>query len=123
MYHIFEEVLLTPACKHIHADQYKSQLIIGFEYRCLISIVAKFSYFSYPYLSLFFGSLVSGFDLYSLFGFFNLCYFHGNQQILLKDTKEGVFGIRVASQLELPSNDDFILSDAQDNPTKGRQRH
>ncbi len=34
-----------------------------------------------------------------------------------KDTKEGMFGIRVARQLELPSNDDAALIDEQGNPT------
>ena len=37
--------------------------------------------------------------------------------VLFKDTKEGSFGIRVARQLELPSNEDVTLSDAQGNPT------
>ncbi len=37
--------------------------------------------------------------------------------VLFKDTKEGSFGIRVARQLELPSKDDVILTDAKGNPT------
>lgn len=37
--------------------------------------------------------------------------------VVFKDTKEGMFGIRVARQLELPSNEDLILTDAQGNPT------
>jgi hypothetical protein len=39
------------------------------------------------------------------------------ESVLFKDTKEGSFGIRVARQLELPSNEDVILTDAQGNPT------
>ncbi|MCK9412588.1 MAG: PmoA family protein [Prolixibacteraceae bacterium] len=35
-----------------------------------------------------------------------------------KDTKEGMLGIRVARQLELPSKEDVTLTDAQGNPTK-----
>jgi hypothetical protein len=38
--------------------------------------------------------------------------------VTFKDTKEGSFGIRVARQLELPSKEDVILTDAQGNPTK-----
>lgn len=38
--------------------------------------------------------------------------------IKLNDTKEGMFGIRVARQLELPSDGDITLLDAQGNPTK-----
>ena len=37
--------------------------------------------------------------------------------VVFKDTKEGMFGIRVARQLELPSNEDVTLTDAQGNPT------
>jgi len=37
--------------------------------------------------------------------------------VSMKDTKEGMFGIRVARQLELPSKDDVILTDAQGKPT------
>jgi hypothetical protein len=35
----------------------------------------------------------------------------------MKDTKEGMFGIRVARQLELPSKEDVTLIDTQGNPT------
>jgi hypothetical protein len=38
--------------------------------------------------------------------------------VTMKDTKEGMFGIRVARQLELPSKEDVALTDAQGNPTK-----
>jgi hypothetical protein len=37
--------------------------------------------------------------------------------VTMKDTKEGMFGIRVARQLELPSKEDVTLTDAQGNPT------
>lgn len=37
--------------------------------------------------------------------------------VVMKDTKEGMLGIRVARQLELPSKDDVILTDAKGNPT------
>ncbi len=37
--------------------------------------------------------------------------------IVFKDTKEGMFGIRVARQLELPSKEDVTLTDAQGHPT------
>ncbi len=37
--------------------------------------------------------------------------------VSMKDTKEGMFGIRVARQLELPSKEDVTLTDAQGNPT------
>jgi len=36
--------------------------------------------------------------------------------IEMKDTKEGGFGIRVARQLEMPSEEELILTDAQGNP-------
>ncbi|MEJ7691503.1 PmoA family protein [Daejeonella sp.] len=39
------------------------------------------------------------------------------ESVIFKDTKEGSFGIRVARQLELPSKDNVIFSDAQGNPT------
>ncbi len=38
-----------------------------------------------------------------------------NGPVLMKDTKEGMFGIRVARQLELPSKDKAALIDAQGN--------
>ena len=37
--------------------------------------------------------------------------------VSFKDTKEGMFGIRVARQLELPSKDDVVLIDAQGKPS------
>jgi hypothetical protein len=40
-----------------------------------------------------------------------------NGAVSMKDTKEGMFGIRVARQLELPSKEDITLTDAQGNPT------
>jgi hypothetical protein len=40
--------------------------------------------------------------------------------VLWKDTKEGMFGIRVARQLELPSRVGVILLDAGGNPSKGK---
>jgi hypothetical protein len=40
------------------------------------------------------------------------------KEVLLNDTKEGMFGIRVARQLELPSKGDITLLDAQGNPEK-----
>ena len=42
----------------------------------------------------------------------------GGVPVVFKDTKEGMFGIRVARQLELPSKEDVVLTDAQGNPTK-----
>ena len=41
---------------------------------------------------------------------------HGDVE--MKDTKEGGFGIRVARQLEMPSNEELILTDAQGIPSK-----
>lgn len=41
---------------------------------------------------------------------------HGD--VKMNDTKEGMFGIRVARQLELPLNDEVTLTDALGNPTK-----
>lgn len=38
-----------------------------------------------------------------------------NQPVLMADTKEGMFGIRVARQLELPSKDNGFVIDAQGN--------
>jgi hypothetical protein len=40
----------------------------------------------------------------------------GSQTVSMKDTKEGMFAIRVARQLELPSQEDVPLLDAQGNP-------
>ena len=40
-----------------------------------------------------------------------------DKDVSMPDTKEGMFGIHVARQLELPSNEDVILTDAQGNPT------
>jgi hypothetical protein len=40
----------------------------------------------------------------------------GSQAVSMKDTKEGMFAIRVARQLELPSKEDVPLLDAQGNP-------
>jgi hypothetical protein len=40
----------------------------------------------------------------------------GDTAVLMKDTKEGMFGIRVARQLELPSNEALILIDSTGNP-------
>ena len=39
-----------------------------------------------------------------------------NGDVAMKDTKEGGFGIRVARQLEMPSNEELILVDAQGIP-------
>lgn len=41
-----------------------------------------------------------------------------SEKVSLNDTKEGMFGIRVARQLELPDEGDITLLDAQGNPTK-----
>ncbi len=38
------------------------------------------------------------------------------KDVLMKDSKEGIYGIRVARQLELPSNDEVILTDVHGNP-------
>jgi hypothetical protein len=40
----------------------------------------------------------------------------GSQDISMKDTKEGMFAIRVARQLELPSNEDVPLLDSSGKP-------
>ena len=40
-----------------------------------------------------------------------------NGDVTMKDTKEGLYGIRVARQLELPSDEELILTDASGNPT------
>ncbi|MEO5998141.1 MAG: PmoA family protein [Chitinophagaceae bacterium] len=39
------------------------------------------------------------------------------EPVSFKDTKEGSFGIRVARELELPSKEDIVLTDARGNPT------
>lgn len=39
------------------------------------------------------------------------------EPVNFKDTKEGMFGIRVARQLELPSEEEITLTDAGGNPT------
>ncbi|MEN8229414.1 MAG: PmoA family protein [Bacteroidota bacterium] len=41
----------------------------------------------------------------------------GGLEVSLPDTKEGMFGIRVARQLELPSEDDITLYGEDDQPT------
>ena len=41
----------------------------------------------------------------------------GDSAVLFKDTKEGMFGIRVARQLELPSKEAVILLDSLGNPS------
>ncbi len=41
-----------------------------------------------------------------------------NQKVVFGDTKEGALGIRVARQLEEPSKEPLIFTDAQGNPTK-----
>jgi hypothetical protein len=41
----------------------------------------------------------------------------GDTSVFLKDTKEGMFGIRVARQLELPSAQGVILLDAKGDPS------
>lgn len=44
-----------------------------------------------------------------------------NEPVLMKDTKEGMFGIRVARQLELPSKGEAVFIDAEGNATKVAQ--
>lgn len=43
------------------------------------------------------------------------------EKVEMNDTKEGMFGIRVARQLELPSKGEVTLTDAQGNPTTVKQ--
>ena len=43
------------------------------------------------------------------------------QSVSFKDTKEGMFGIRVARQLELPSKEEITLTDASGHPTTVKQ--
>lgn len=45
----------------------------------------------------------------------------GTESVSFKDTKEGMFGIRVARQLELPSDEEITLTDASGNPTTVRK--
>jgi len=40
-----------------------------------------------------------------------------DKTVSMKDNKEGMIAIRVARQLELPSKDEVIMTDAQGNPT------
>lgn len=44
-----------------------------------------------------------------------------NGEVKMNDTKEGMFGIRVARELELPSKEEVTLTDAKGNPTKVKQ--
>jgi hypothetical protein len=39
------------------------------------------------------------------------------KDVSMKDNKEGMFGMRVARQLELPSKEELILTDSKGNPT------
>ncbi|HEY5510153.1 MAG TPA: PmoA family protein [Prolixibacteraceae bacterium] len=41
----------------------------------------------------------------------------GKEPVSMADNKEGVFAIRVARQLELPSKDNIVMTDAKGNPT------
>jgi hypothetical protein len=40
-----------------------------------------------------------------------------NKTVSMKDNKEGMIGMRVARQLELPSKEELILTDSKGNPT------
>lgn len=44
-----------------------------------------------------------------------------DSDVVFKDTKEGMFGFRVARQLELPLDENVILLDAEGNPSKERK--
>lgn len=44
----------------------------------------------------------------------------GDKDVDMKDTKEGMFGIRVARQLELPSKDALILLDREGKPSQNK---
>lgn len=44
-----------------------------------------------------------------------------SEAVTMEDTKEGTFGIRVARQLELPSEEDIALTNAQIQPTAVRK--
>ena len=44
-----------------------------------------------------------------------------DKEVRMPDTKEGMFGIRVARQLELPSEGDIILYSADGHPTKVKE--
>ena len=45
----------------------------------------------------------------------------GDKEVTMPDTKEGMFGIRVARQLELPSEGDITLYSADGHPTKVKE--
>jgi len=45
----------------------------------------------------------------------------GDKEVSIPDTKEGMFGIRVARQLELPSKGDITLYSADGHPTKVKE--
>jgi len=45
----------------------------------------------------------------------------GDMEVSMPDTKEGMFGIRVARQLELPSEGDITLYSADGHPTKVKE--
>ena len=42
----------------------------------------------------------------------------GDKTVEMKDTKEGMFGIRVSRQLEMPTKDALLLLDREGNPSK-----
>ena len=44
-----------------------------------------------------------------------------DKPVIFKDTKEGMFGIRVARQLELPSKEAVTLTDAQGTPSTAKK--